>query len=175
MLSPYFCRKLNIMIQERVSIHILIDGKDLVLPVSKNIRQLLEFKAIGQSKKLSEITRELVLGLCARLDIQANYSSIKVEARKRDRDVQGFIDTWVRDNVRIKISDFIQMTPEKRLEFLKFAKENIFLTSTWTINVLGHIYRGWQQDLVWPVEIKKAIHEYVCMLQQESSQPVSNG
>lgn len=163
------------MMQERVSIHILIKGKDMVLPVSKNIRQLLEFKSVAQSKSLSEITRELVLDLCARLDIPPRYSAIKVEARKKDRDVQGLLDNWFRDNVRIKISDFIRLNPEKRQEFLKFAKDNIFLTSTWTINVLGHIYRGWQQDLVWPVEIKTAIHEYMRMLREENVRPLQDG
>lgn len=157
------------------SIHVYVNGGDVVLPVSSNIKQLLEFKAEASKVSLSEMARVIVGGLCDRMDVPFNYTSLKEEARKRDRDVQGFLDHWIRDNIRIKISDFMGMDVETRHKFLNFAKSNIFLTSTWTINAIGYIYKGWKDDLSWPVELKHTIDEHLSMLREARKQSLPNG
>lgn len=162
------------MIQKKDSIHVYTGSGDVVLPISENIKELLGFKALAKGQSLSEATREIVSGLCTRLDIPFQYTSLKDEARKRDRDVRGFLDNWIRDNVRIKISDFLAMDIDTRHKFLIFAKSNIFLTATWTINAMLYLYRGGKDDLSWPVELKHTLDEHMLMLREARKQSLSD-
>jgi hypothetical protein len=157
------------------SIYIYDKTGTVVVPMSDNIKALLEFKAAANGESLSETGRKIIGGLCDRLDIPFDYTSLKEEARRRDRDVQGFVDNWCRENMRIKISDFLAMDMETRHKFLNFAKTNIFLTSNWTINALGYIHKGWKDDLSWPVELKHTLDEYLSMLREARKQALSDG